>query len=566
MLPKARGTGRTAAIGRERPSGQEPAHATHPPVQGRRRLDVGIIELIEDSASKSWTDFVYRGLFKKYHASITPQAVSVWCRQLGHRVSYATYYGQRDPIELLPDHLDVVFIATYTQASALACALAKVYRTRKTLTVVGGPHAKAFPKDCLRFFDLVVQDCDKTLLDDILRDRFERHTVVTSGRPLKTLPSVEERMPEIVTASLVRRSRFRRINIVPLLSSIGCPYTCDFCVDWNNPYVMFPPELLEADLRYLSEHWPGVLVTYHDPNFGVKFDQVLDIIETIPKGKRSPYIMESSLSILRDSRMQRLKETRCLFIAPGVESWNDYSNKTGVGTRVGREKLTQVVGHFRQLRQYVPGLQANFLFGTHADDGDEPAELTKEFIRSAPFVWSTVNIPTPFGNTPLYDRARAGGQILDAMPFSFYYTPYLVTTMPRYRPVEYYDHLIDIYSTMTSSAMLVRRLGRESTLRFGTLNVLRTFAMRQDLAGLRLLRRMLSTDREFRAFHEGDGNPLPEFYQRRYEQKLGRYASLMSRAERTPELEKATPKPSAIGSVAAGGDRGPRRIRGIKVE
>src|SRR5256885_12833829 len=88
-------------------------------------VKVGIIELIEETASKSWTDFAYRAFFKKYHASIIPQAVAVWCRQLGHQVWYSTYYGQRDPVSLLPDQLDVVFIASYTQASALAYALAR---------------------------------------------------------------------------------------------------------------------------------------------------------------------------------------------------------------------------------------------------------------------------------------------------------------------------------------------------------------------------------------------------------------------------------------------------------
>ncbi|MEE9198904.1 MAG: radical SAM protein, partial [Dehalococcoidia bacterium] len=95
-----------------------------------------------------------------------PQTISVWCRELGHQVFYATYFGQKDPKQLLPDDLDVVFISTYTQASALGYALAKLYRREKTLTVIGGPHAKAFPDDCLRFFDVVVRECDKTLIAD----------------------------------------------------------------------------------------------------------------------------------------------------------------------------------------------------------------------------------------------------------------------------------------------------------------------------------------------------------------------------------------------------------------
>jgi hypothetical protein len=115
--------------------------------------------------------------------------------------------------------------------------------------------------------------------------------------------------------------------------------------------------------------------------------------------------------------------------------------------------------------------------------------------------------------------------------------------MPRYPPVEYYDRLIDIYATMTSTRMVMRRFSPESNLRFSLLNVLRTFAMRQDLAALRLVRATLNDETGFRAFHEGDSRVLPEFYHQRYEQKLGRYAGLISRAERTPELEGTAARP-----------------------
>ena len=115
-------------------------------------MRVGVLELLAESVSQTWGERMYNLWYKKILASITPQAVAAWCRQLGHHVYYATYYGQSDPKSLLPEQLDIVFIATYTQASALAYALAKLYRRAKTITVIGGPHAKAFPIDCLRFF------------------------------------------------------------------------------------------------------------------------------------------------------------------------------------------------------------------------------------------------------------------------------------------------------------------------------------------------------------------------------------------------------------------------------
>ncbi|MCP4658472.1 MAG: radical SAM protein, partial [bacterium] len=289
------------------------------------KLRVGVLEIIGNSVSPSRIRRLYEAQFRKHYASIAPQAVAVWCRELGHDVHYATYYGQKDPKSLLPHSLDIVFLATDTQSSALAYALAKLYRKEKTRTVIGGPHATSFPTDCLRFFDLVVHDCDRTLIGDILRGSFDRPTIVTSGRAFTELPSVEERLPEIITASFNKRRRPTWMSSVPLLSSVGCPYRCDFCIDWNHPYLSLPRERLEADLRYVSQHLPGVLVSYHDPNFGIRIDQILDIIETLPEKARNRYVMESSLSVLRGPRLPRLRETNCIFAAPGVESWGAYS-------------------------------------------------------------------------------------------------------------------------------------------------------------------------------------------------------------------------------------------------
>ena len=73
---------------------------------------VGIIELLTDTRSAGWVDRAYAAVLTKQFASITPQAVAIWCRQLGHRVHYTTYYGQTDPKSLLPPDLDVLFVTS----------------------------------------------------------------------------------------------------------------------------------------------------------------------------------------------------------------------------------------------------------------------------------------------------------------------------------------------------------------------------------------------------------------------------------------------------------------------
>lgn len=514
-------------------------------------MRVGILDLLTASVSPGRIEAVHNHRFKRYLASITPQAIATWCRQLGHEVRYATYYGQRDPRTLLPDDLDAVFMAVFTQASALAYALAKLYRRAGALTVIGGPHARAFPIDCLRFFDLVVHDCDKALIDDILRGSFDRGTVVTSGRPLRDIPTVEERLPEIRAATF-DRGRPTTLSNVPMLSSVGCPYRCNFCVDWNNPFMLLPTERLAADLHYVSRYLPGILIGYHDPNFAVKFDQVMEVIETVPAGARSPYVMESSLTILRGPRLRRLRETNCVYVAPGIESWADYSDKAGVGSQVGTPKLDKVVAHFEELHEYVPGLGASFIFGTDSDAGSEPIDLTAEFIRRVPFVWPQMNIPVPFGGTPMFDSLLAEDRILRPMPFTFYYTPYLVMRLKHYDTLEYYRQMLRLYAVVTSGVMLARRLWHTRGYRFKALQMLRTISMRDGDAKLRRMRRRLEADPELRAFHEGKGDTLPAFYRAEYRRRLGPYGDLMTAEDMTPQLDQLSAGTPARASPSFG--------------
>lgn len=496
-------------------------------------MRVGILDLLTDVPLTGPLSRVYAAYFRKQFVSIGPQAVSVWCRQLGHDVAYATYYGQQDPRSLLPRDLDIVFIAAHTPCALLAYALAKVFRAAKVPTVLGGPHAKSFPDDASRFFDFVVTACDRALIGDILGGHVDPPAILSSGRPLTEIPTVAERRPEIEASAFIR-GRPGLTTVVPMLTSVGCPYGCDFCVDWNAKYVAFPDEQIREDLRYVSEHFPRALVGYHDPNFAVRFDETMDMIASVPERRRNGYIMESSLSILKESRLDRLRETNCIYAAPGIESWTDYSNKAGTAGKAGHEKLERIVDHLRLLAGVVPGIQANIMVGTEVDRGDEPIELTKEFIRRVPEVWPTINIPAPFCGTPLYEKYLAEGRVLRTMPFAFYYSPYLAIRLKHYTALAYYDHLIDIHKTLASNAMLVRRLrtGQRPAIHF--IHSLRTYAGRQGLGDLRRIRTMLANDRQFRAFHEGDTETLPEFYHWELQHRLGPYARLLDRAERTP--------------------------------
>jgi hypothetical protein len=499
-------------------------------------MNVGVLELISFTVPPEWRPQWAASRLRRHLYSVMPQVVAAWARRLGHRVHYATYYGQADPVTLLPDDLDAVIVSSATQASALAYALAKCYRQRGTLTILGGPHAKCFPADSRRFFDVVVDGpCDQELIGDILGGHVGPGSIVHAARRPTDFPPVEERLQDVKTASFTD-GQPKGLHAFALLSSVGCPYTCNFCTEWNTPYAPLAQDRLTADLKFIGRHYPKAVVAYHDPNFAVRFDQTMDAIEAA--GPPFPrYVMNCSLSVLQAGRLARLRRTNCAFVAPGVESWYDYGNKAAAGEKHGRDKLEYVVGKFREIRHHVSGLQANFLFGTDHDRGSEPADLTVEFIRRLPYLWPNVNTPTPYGGTPLFDQYLAEGRVLRQLPLAFYCAPYLATTLKHYDPPDYYRLLLGIHGAATSRRALLRRVGAANPVGIRLAHLSQTLSYRTQLREMRLVLSMLEADRQFRAFHDHRPVPLPEFYHRRFEHRLGRYAGLLSRAERTPVLD-----------------------------
>ncbi|MBO9998070.1 MAG: radical SAM protein [Cyanobacteria bacterium SID2] len=505
-------------------------------------MRVGILEIMS-LPSRTWTEKLHNAVFTKQYASLTPQSISVWCRQLGHQSFYATYYGVGNPERLLPKDLDVVFFCCCTLASSLVYGLAKLYRQAGTFTVIGGPHAEAFPADCLRFVDLVVKDCNKELIADIVSGHFDSGNYISSAKPFKECPTVEERLPEILSASFFYKKFPSVFTNIPMVTSMGCPYTCDFCMDWSSPYQVLSTDRFANDLRYLAKNHPNAVVAFHDPNFAIQFDRVFNILESFPPESRMSYIMECSLSILTPSRVARLRETKCIGASYGVESWqDDYSTKAGLKFKKGLEKVDRVAEHVEQLHEYVSYQQVTLLFGLDTDKGEEPIELMKRFIEKTPSAWPVIGIPVPFGGTPMFDRYLAEDRILKSMPFTFYYFPYLVTWLKHYDPVTYYEKLIELSDNVASEKLLKQRFESSENCRIKLLHFIRHKG--EKLVKQRYLEilNMLRTDRKFRAFHEGTSKVLPDFYRYQSKKILGRYAELLSIDEQTPYLEQIQPE------------------------
>src|SRR5215467_13702958 len=234
-----------------------------------KKLRIGIIDIV----SRGPTRALYARVMNPNLASIMPQAIGVWCKEEGHDVAFVCYTGLEDLLQELPSRVDLVIIGAFTEAAHTAYALSNLFRSKGAITVIGGPHARCYPEDALRYFDYVLGFTDRETLRDVLQDCSPHRPVgmhMAARQQPRTLPGVRQRWPFIERTL----KKAPTIKIVPMLGSLGCPYTCSFCIDAAVPYQPMDSDGIQEDLKFLLKKFKRPMVGWHDPNFGVRFDDV----------------------------------------------------------------------------------------------------------------------------------------------------------------------------------------------------------------------------------------------------------------------------------------------------
>jgi radical SAM superfamily enzyme YgiQ (UPF0313 family) len=248
-----------------------------------------------------------------------PQAIAVWCEEAGHDVSFVCYTGLEDLNDALPPEIDLLFVGAFTQAAQLSYSVSNMFRQRGVVTVLGGPHARCYPDDACKYFDYVLGFTDKKVIEEVLDDcrphrPFGRY--IAEEQQPSHLPGVRERWKYIETTL----AKAPTLKIVPMVASLGCPYTCSFCIDSEVDYKPLATDQVTEDLRFLAEKMPKAYVGWHDPNFGIRFDDYMGAVEAGSAGGKTSFIAESSLALLSEKNLKRMRDANFKALLPGIES------------------------------------------------------------------------------------------------------------------------------------------------------------------------------------------------------------------------------------------------------
>ena len=484
-----------------------------------KKLKIGVIDLV----SKGPTNTLWAKIMHANLASIMPQVVATWCEKEGHDVTLICYTGQEDLSKELPREVDMVFISSFTQAALLAYSLSNYFHSRGVVTVLGGHHARCYPDDAVKYFDYVLGFTNETTIQEILGERRKReHTgrFITAAKQPSQIPGVQERWKFIEPT--LKKAPF--LKIVPMIGSMGCPYTCPFCIDSTVSYQTLDFTTIRDDLRFLLTKFKKPVVGWHDPNFGVRFEQNMEAIASAAPPKSFQFFAESSLSILTEKHLQVLKDNGFTALLPGVESWYDLGNKSRSAHSAGMEKVKQISEHVNMMFNYVSYVQTNFVLGLDSDSGSEPFELTKRFVDLTPAAFPGYSLLTAFGEAaPLNLEYQKENRLLP-FPFHFLNNHLAMNLKPKnYEWIDFYDKVIDLTEYTFSKRAIYRRFVASNTRTSKWMNFMRAISSEGygRIKFFKEVRKNLKEDAGFRSYFEGETNELPQFYTDKIKKDLG---------------------------------------------
>lgn len=487
---------------------------------------IGVLDVISNKIDNSY----YSKILNPIKASIGAQSVACWAEELGHRVRYISFTGNENINEILNQEFDVLFISSYTFSIYIAIAISAHYRKKGTITALGGPHARGFSKESIPYFDYIFGFCDKQLIDEFLSTSHPKETglFISNESQPNELPSIQQRWKYIVYnyKKIPRWVRFP--NIIPGITSTGCPFSCNFCVDSTIKYKSFDLEQLSEDLEFinLKTNGRGTGILFYDPNLGVGLKKRIEVIKRYSKGTIK-FFGEMNLTTLLEDTVKELADIGFYAVAPGIESWSSYDNKSiqsSCGSKIN--KVYKTAGQVNMVSRHIPLVQANMIFGLDCDSGEEQFSLTKEFIKQCPQAITNFQTLTAFGASPLCKEMEDEDRLLN-IPY-FLIDGYSSSNIKlKCNLSDFYYNYSDMAKYANSLSVYFKKLSHSKKYQLSLFYTIRQLA--GDRGSYKYYKQLgnAMTTSEFASFYCGESKVPPKLYHKILKKQLGVLYSLL---------------------------------------
>jgi radical SAM superfamily enzyme YgiQ (UPF0313 family) len=341
-------------------------------------------------------------------------------------------------------------------------ALLRRARALGKRTMVGGPYASSEPEVLARLADHVVVGEPDEMFDEIAAD-LERGT----AQPMYVIAEKPD-----VRKTPVPRFDLLKINKYASMAvqfSRGCPFQCEFCdiitIYGRKPRTKAPAQLLsELDALYALGWRDQVFIV--DDNFIGNHRRALELAQSLQhwqQGHEQPFFFytEASMDLAqRPELIEAMVKANFFYVFLGIESPSKSSLSEVKKFQNLRRDPLECIRTIQNGGLWVTG---GFIIGFDSDS-ETIFDDQREFIEQAAIPWAMAGLLQAPPTTPLYERMRKEGRLLDSgttsnfslpnfrtrLPLPFLLQGYRDTLSALYSPSEYFNRCLNSLSHWTT--------------------------------------------------------------------------------------------------------------------
>ncbi len=315
-----------------------------------------------------------------------------------------------DAVEHLPGEFDVVAIASFSAMIKDAYHLADRYRAAGTQVILGGLHVTALPDEAQAHANAVVVGEAEPVWPQVLHDL--RHGTLQARYDARSSPFDLANAP-MPRFDLLDINRYNRLTVQ---TQRGCPYSCEFCassIRLSPRFKVKPVEKVVSEIEAIKALWRRPFIELADDNTFANRNHGKKLVRAIAR-QDVRWFTETDISIAKDEELlSMLRDSGCAQVLIGFE----HPTRSGVEGLEEKSnwKARQADGYLEAIERIQRhGISVNGCFILGLDGtGEESFDEVLDFVDQSGLYEVQVTVQTPFPGTPLYDRRRREGRLLE---------------------------------------------------------------------------------------------------------------------------------------------------------
>ena len=358
---------------------------------------------------------------------------------------------------------DLVMVSAMHAQRVDALSILRRSRMLGTRTFIGGPWASSEP-------DVVRLEADHVMVGEA-EEVFSGIAQALEDGTAQSMYRVTDK-PDISRSPIPRFDLLRmdKYTSMPVQFSRGCPFQCDFCdiitIYGRTPRTKSSAQLI-AELDCLHKlGWRGEVFVVDDNFIGNRKNALLLVKELAvwgdAHGRPFSYFTQASVDLAdRLELLEAMVAANFIFVFIGIESPSaEALNETKKFQNLRKDNLEQV----RIIQEKGLWVLAGFIVGFDSDD-EAIFARQREFIERAAIPWAMVGMLQAPPTTPLYDRMKAEGRLIeDSDSITNFSAPNFRTVLPLptlldglsglladlYKPSAYFEralHSLEVWQT-----------------------------------------------------------------------------------------------------------------------